>query len=173
VGIRTTVLGIGNLLLKDDGIGVHAVEALWERHSFPEDVRLVDGGTKGLDLLPIIEDSDSLLIIDAVDFKSEPGTIRVIEGEDVKAFLDLKFSVHQIGIPDLLFAAAFSDKIPKKMCLVGIQPDIIEAGLEPSRKLSEKLQPLLDIVVGKLKSWDIRVKEKTDVSGNTVKDNTY
>jgi hydrogenase maturation protease len=173
VGIRTTVLGIGNLLLGDEGIGIHAVEALRERHSFPGDVRLIDGGTKGLDLLPFIEETDSLLIIDAVDFKAEPGTVRVIEGENIKVFLDLKFSVHQIGVPDLLFAAALTDNIPERMCLVGIQPDIIEAGLEPSRKLGENFQLLLDAVIEKLNSWGVEVKEKTDVSGNTFKDNPY
>jgi hydrogenase maturation protease len=148
-------LGIGNILLRDEGAGVHAVRALSERYVFPEEVKLIDGGTMGLDLLPFIEGSDRLLIVDAVDFKSPPGTVEVIEGPETLAFLDTKLSVHQIGIPDMLFAASFSGVMPPVACLVGIQPDIIETGLEMSEKVSENFETLIKAILGKLRQWGV------------------
>jgi hydrogenase maturation protease len=111
----------------------------------------------GLDLLPFIEGSDRLLIIDAVDFKSPPGTVKVIEGPETLAFLDTKLSVHQIGIPDLLFAASFSGVMPAETCLVGIQPDIIEAGLEMSGRVRENFETLLNTIVDKLRQWGVEI----------------
>jgi hydrogenase maturation protease len=166
VGIKTAILGIGNILLRDEGVGVHAVRALQERYTFPEDVELIDGGTMGLDLLPFIEDKDRLLIIDAVNFKdTPPGTVRIIEGKDIKAFLDTKLSVHQIGLPDMLFSASLKGTIPPEMCLVGIQPDTIEVGLQMSEKLNERFETLINAILDKLKSWGVEVN---NVSGNTV-----
>jgi hydrogenase maturation protease len=168
VGVRILALGIGNLLLKDEGAGCHAIKALRERFSFPGNVELIDGATMGLDLLPYIEGRDKLLLIDAVDFNSEPGTIKVMEGSDIKAFLDLKFSVHQIGVPDMLFAASFSGIAPPLISLVGIQPEKIEAGIELSDTLSGKFPELLDTIVEKLRHWGAEVKEKGHVPSDTV-----
>ena len=72
---KICVVGLGNLLLKDEGVGVHAVEALKGKYDFPEEVCLLDGGTLGLDLLHLIEGMDRVLFVDAVDLKREPGTI--------------------------------------------------------------------------------------------------
>lgn len=160
MGIGTAVLGIGNLLLRDEGVGVHAVRALGERYDFPPEVELIDGGTKGLDLLPFIEDRDDLLIVDAADFGAEPGTVKAVEGGDIKAFLDMKFSVHQIGVPDLLFAAALKGFAPSRICLVGIQPGLVETGLELTGPIKEKFGELLGAVVAKLRSWGIEIQEK-------------
>ena len=79
--MNITVLGIGNLLLCDDGVGVHAINKLRDEYEFPEHVKLIDGGTKGLDLLPLFENQDKVLIIDAANFKKEPGTIDTVEGD--------------------------------------------------------------------------------------------
>lgn len=165
--MHTTIIGIGNLLLQDEGAGVHAVEALKERFTFPDDVQLLDGGCKGLELLAYIE-GEHLMLIDAVDFEAPPGTIKIIEGASINAFLDMKFSVHQIGVPDLLFAAMLTDAMPKNVCLVGIQPESIEAGVELTETLRGKLDELIGVAVDKLRAWGIEVKEAAVVSGNTV-----
>jgi hydrogenase maturation protease len=120
----------------------------------------------GLDLLPFIEGMERLLIIDAADFKSPPGTVRVVEGRDIKAFLDTKFSVHQIGLPDMLFAAEFSGISPPEICLVGIQPETIEAGLELSETLSANFDLLLEAALRVLQKWG--VVATGNVPGNTV-----
>lgn len=142
-------------MLGDEGAGVQAVNALQDGYAFPEEVSFIDGGTMGLDLLPFIEGSDRLLILDAVDFQAPPGTIGVIEGRDLRAFLDTKLSVHQIGLPDMLFAAAFSGVAPPVMCLVGIQPGKIETGLQLTEKVSENFQALLDAALDRLAAWGV------------------
>lgn len=144
---------------------MQAVNALQEKYSFPDNVHFIDGGTMGLDLLPFIEGSDRLLILDAVDFNAPAGSVGVIEGNDIKAFLDTKFSVHQIGLPDMLFAAAFTGIAPPELCLVGIQPDIIETGLQMSEKLKANFQGLLDAALDRLAQWGVGV---TDVHCHTV-----
>ena len=81
--IRISLIGLGNILLQDEGVGVQAVEALRKSFDFPEDVRLIDGGTLGLDLLPFIEGMEGILFIDALDLQKDPGTIAVIEDKDL------------------------------------------------------------------------------------------
>jgi hydrogenase maturation protease len=168
VGINTAVIGIGNLLLMDEGVGVHAVKALGERFFFPQDVELIDGGTMGLDLLPYLEEKENLLLVDAVDFKTEPGTVRIIEGDNMKKFLDMKFSVHQIGLPDMLSAASLTGVAPPRICLVGIQPKTLEMGLTLSDTLKNSFEKLIDACVERLRQWGIEVTEKTNVSGSTL-----
>jgi len=143
-------------------VGVHAVKALRDGYVFTEDVRFIDGGTMGLDLLPYIEGTDRLLIIDAVDFDAQPGTVRVIEGKALPVFLDTKFSVHQIGLPDLLFAAALKGITPPELCLVGIQPDKLEIGLQLSEKVRPNFHVLIDTALEKLSGWGVEINGGCD-----------
>lgn len=153
---RIAIIGIGNLLIKDEGVGVHAIHALRERYAFPPSVDIIDGGTKGLDLLPFIEGCKYLMLVDAVNFSKEPGFIKVIEGNNVKGYLDLKFSVHQIGIPDMIFAVAFKGIIPEDMCLVGIQPKNAEE-VDPtlSDVLQGRFEDFLSVIIERLKQWGV------------------
>jgi len=151
--LKTIVLGIGNTLLSDDGVGVHIVNKLNNEYTFPENVTLIDGGTKGLDLLPFIEGSDRLLIVDAANFKKEPGTIDTVFGDKIPAFLSQKLSVHQIGLPDMLFAAKLMEISPSEMCLIGIQPKSMETSTEMSEEIKAKFDDLYAKVLDKLKEW--------------------
>lgn len=168
MGINAVVIGIGNLLLSDEGVGIHAIRALRERFSLPEGLELVDGGTMGLDLLPYVEGRKKLLIVDAVNLGEAPGTIRVLEGDSVRRFLDTKFSVHQIGLPDMLFAAELKGILPPEVCIVGIQPERIETGLEMSVAVSENFEAFVDAIIRKLSEWGIELKEASNVPGDTV-----
>lgn len=156
------VFGIGNILLSDDGAGVHVLNRLKEEYDLPGYVELVDGGTKGLDLLPLLEDRDKVLIIDAANFKKAPGTIDEVEGDRIPAFLSSKLSVHQIGLPDMLFAAKLMGIMPEEMCLIGIQPESMETSTEMSDAVKKGLDPLLEKVVDKLKEWGVEIKQKND-----------
>ncbi len=149
------IFGIGNILLSDDGVGVHAVNKLISDYEFPENVELIDGGTKGLDLLPLFENRDKVLIIDAANFKKEPGTIDTVVGDKIPAFLSTKLSVHQIGLPDMLFAAKLMDITPPEMCLIGIQPKSMETTIEMTDVVSEKMDALLEKVLQKLNDWGV------------------
>lgn len=161
--LNIAVFGIGNILLSDDGVGVHTINRLKNDYIFPESLELIDGGTKGLDLLPLFEGRDKVLIIDAANFKREPGTIDMIEGDKIPAFLSSKLSVHQIGLPDMLFAAKLMEITPAEMCLIGIQPKSMDTGTELSDIVSKNMEALLEKVLRKLNAWgvDIIQKKKT------------
>jgi len=157
---KICVIGMGNILLRDEGVGVHAVEALQRRYDFPEEVRLLDGGTLGLDLLHLIEGMDRVLFVDAVDLKRDPGTLAVIEGEDLPSLLEPKLSLHHVGLSDLLFASSFMGTRPSEIALVGIQPETLEVGLELSKTVMDRFEKLLQAIVEKLREWGLEIKEK-------------
>lgn len=157
MGIEAAVLGIGNILLTDDGIGVHVIRELQYRYRFPANVRLIDGGTMSLDLLPFLEDIDRLLIIDAVNLKKAPGTIEIITGDRIPAVLGSKLSVHQIGLSDLLFAMKVKGLPIKEICLIGIQPRSLETGTELSEDLRGIVNTAVNHVLNKLREWNVTV----------------
>lgn len=144
----------------DDGVGVHAVNRLKNEYEFPSSVNLIDGGTKGLDLLPLFENQDKVLIIDAANFRKEPGTIDTVDGDKIPSFLSSKLSVHQIGLPDMLFAARLMGITPPEMCLIGIQPKSFETGTELSEEIKIQFEPLLNKVLRKLRAWGVEIVPK-------------
>jgi hydrogenase maturation protease len=127
------VLGVGNILMRDEGVGVRVVERLRASpEPLPADVRIVDGGTLGLDLLPLIEEARGLILVDAVDVKAEPGTILVLRGHDVTGAFGGHISPHQVGVGDLVAVGELTAVLPQAIALVGIQPAEVEVGLELS-----------------------------------------
>ncbi|HEX9044377.1 MAG TPA: HyaD/HybD family hydrogenase maturation endopeptidase [Candidatus Limnocylindrales bacterium] len=128
------VIGVGNVLLRDEGVGVRVAREIHRlaaegQLEIPEGTRVVDGGTLGLDLLPLIEDARALLMIDAVDLRSTPGTVRVIAGNELHVALAGHVSPHQVGIGDLLAAARLMATLPDAVALVAIQPADISVDL--------------------------------------------
>jgi hydrogenase maturation protease len=158
--LNIAVFGIGNILLSDDGVGVHAVNKLKSGYEFPETVELIDGGTKGLDLMPLFEGRDKVLIIDAANFKKEPGTIDMVEGDKIPAFLSTKLSVHHIGLPDMLFVARLMGVTPREMCLIGIQPKSMETGTDLSDEVRNRLDSLVERALQKLKEWGVEASRR-------------
>lgn len=158
--MKITVLGIGNILLSDDGVGVHIIERLRDEFDLTGNVSLIDGGTKGLDLLPFIEGSDRVLIVDAANFNREPGTIDTVTGDRIPHFLSLKLSMHQIGLPDMLFAARLMEITPPEMFLIGIQPKSMDTGTDLSPEIQKQFDTLLTRVVDTLKDWGVQVSPK-------------
>ena len=132
---KVLVMGIGNVLWADEGFGVRCVEHLAENWSLPEGVTLLDGGTQGLYLLPFLEDADTLLVFDAIDYGLTPGTLKLIEGDEVPRFMGAKkMSLHQTGFQDVIATAQLMDYCPAELLLVGCQPEELEdygGGLRP------------------------------------------
>jgi len=147
------VLGLGNALMSDDSIGVRAVERLQQDYRFPDGVKVVDGGTLGLDLLPFIEDADQLLIIDALEMKAAPGSIFRLEGEAVPRAFASKLSVHQMGLQDLLAVADLQGYSPRELVFWGVQPASIEMTMELSPPVAAALDELVQSVVDELEKW--------------------
>lgn len=148
------MIGLGNILLRDEGVGVHAIHILKERYHFiSPGLEIIDGGTLGLDLLPFLETCDRVLFVDAIDFGREPGYIGEIEDDEIPSAFQTKLSVHHIGLADLLLAAKWMDLKPAKICLIGIQPESVEMGLEMTDCIIGKLEELMDWVFQRLKAW--------------------
>jgi len=150
---KTLVLGVGNTLMSDEGVGVHVIEHLMAGFVIPEEVQVLDGGVLGMDLLYYLEGIENLLLVDAVEAHKEAGTIIRLEGDEVPAFLSMKISPHQVGVPDMLAAAKFKDLYPKRIVLWGVQPQFLDMGLEMSPLIESKVDTLLNNVVEQLRAW--------------------
>ena len=159
---KTLVLGLGNILLGDEGVGVRVVERLQELYEFPQEVQVLDGGTLALDLLPVVEDADRLLVIDALEMGAEPGAMARLEGDEVPAFLSIKISPHQMGLADLLAAARLRDLFPKQLVLWGVQPAELKPGLVLSSPVAAQVEVLVDRVLAELSQWGIESPKRVE-----------
>jgi len=156
--IRTLILGVGNLILSDEGVGLHVLARLTTLYDLPEGVQTLDGGTLGLDLLYYLKNEDeslveNLLIVDAVEMGKEPGSLLRLTGDEVPSYLSVKISPHQVGIPDMLLAAKLKDLYPRNVVLWGVQPGVLDAGLELSPPVAAQVDTLVENVVAELAEW--------------------
>lgn len=158
--MRVTLIGLGNILMRDEGVGVHALEALKDRYELSPELEVVDGGTSGLDLLPYIEERDGVLFVDAVNFRREPGHIGILEDHEIPILFAPKDSLHHLGLTDILAAAQLLKIAPRRVCLIGIQPQIIEPGLDLSELLQERMASLLMHISARLQKWGIKCRER-------------
>ncbi len=150
---RILVLGIGNILLQDEGVGVRVVEYLLARYAFADNVQMLDGGTIGLELLFYIEGVDKLIVIDAVDAAQPPGGIVCLVDDEIPALLGKKLSPHQVGLADLLVVARMRDIIPSQVVLIGVQPAMIDTGLELSPIISAKVPEMAQMILDQIRAW--------------------
>ena len=146
IGGSLLVLGLGNLICSDDGLGVVAVDRLQRRYELPESARALDGGTHGMSLLNEFEGVDDVILVDAVASDSPPGTRLRVEGETVMAAVRERESSHQVGVSDLLDALSFTDALPRRLVLLGIVPKTDELGLGLSPEVEAELDALVDAV---------------------------
>jgi hydrogenase maturation protease len=121
------VLGIGNLLWADEGFGVRCAEVLAAQYELPATVRVMDGGTQGLYLLPYVQQAKRLIVFDAVDYGLEPGTVKLVEDDEVPRFMGAKkMSLHQTGFQEVIAAAMLTAQCPERMLLIGVQPEELD-----------------------------------------------
>ena len=151
-GQTTLLLGLGNLLRRDEGLGIRALELLEQRYQLPESVQIVDGGTLGLELLSYLEGVARVIVLDATLTEGPPGTLICLRGDEVPAFLGMHSSPHEIGLPDLLAVARLRGTAPAEIALFGMQPEVIELGWELSPRVAEELYTMVDAVIGELRS---------------------
>jgi hydrogenase maturation protease len=151
------LIGIGNVLLKDERLGVHVVKTIKEKYSCPTGLEIIDGGTLGLDLLPYFEQFEKVIFVDAINFGKEPGYIGVLEDKEIPAVIFPKLSAHNIGLADLLSVAMLKGVMPSKVCLIGMQPSSgdFSLGLEMSDIVNANMDKLIDTTLQKLKKWNL------------------
>jgi hydrogenase maturation protease len=145
-----TLIGLGNILLRDDGVGVHAVRYIQEYCTIPAGLEIVDGGTTGLDLLPFIEGRQRVIFVDTVNFNQTPGFIGVLKNEAIPALFGAKESLHHMGLMDVLAAARLLDVLPDDIRLIGIQPEVIDSGLDMSATIKGRLKPLVEQILSEI-----------------------
>ncbi|MBI1200946.1 MAG: hydrogenase maturation protease [Rhodopseudomonas sp.] len=150
--IEVLVLGLGNVLLGDDGLGAAAVARLERRYHIPEGVHLEDGGTLGMALLGMIADTRHVILVDAVRTESPPGTLVRIDGEDVMDAVRDRLSPHQVGVADLLDSAHLIDSYPASVTLLGLVPETIELSVQRTGAVETGLDALVEAVVREVES---------------------
>ncbi len=156
------VLGIGNLLWADEGFGVRAVELLHQRYELPENVSVVDGGTQGLYLLAAVCAARRVLVLDAIDYRLAPGTLRVLRDQEVPVWSDAAMSLHQATFQELLSLARLRDRFPDKITLIGVQPDVLDdLGGSLSPLVRSRLDEAVVLAVAELATWGITATART------------
>lgn len=146
------VIGLGNPLMGDDGLGLVALERLREE-GVPNGVTLADGGTWGLNLLPMIEAAHRVLFIDAVNGGMKPGQVAILEREVIPRFLQTKLSPHQIDLREVLAVAEFRGTLPAEMVVCGMEPESVEMRTELSPVAQSRLADLVTAVRVQLVAW--------------------
>lgn len=165
---KATVIGVGNILLSDEGLGVRAVERLISLYDIPPNLSVIDGGTMGLDLLPFIEGVSFLLIIDALKGNKPPGSISILRGEEVPAFLGVRLSPHQIGIQELLATSRLLGIEPEKTVIIGVEPKEMGVGLSLSKEIEMRLDEVVNLAVNELKENGFEPIIKNNVPCDTL-----
>jgi hydrogenase maturation protease len=152
---KTLILGIGNTLLRDEGAGIHALNLLQASCAGSSDLTFVDGGTLSFTLAAYIEDCDSLIVFDAAELKSLPGTVECMVGENMDRFLGAaRRSPHEVGLLDLFDIARLMDALPGRRALIGIQPGSIDWGTSPTAAVEHALPRAVDEALKLLAKWN-------------------
>lgn len=148
---NTLILGIGNPLMTDDGIGVHVARLLTDDPHRPPNVRCLDGGTLGYLLTGEINATDKLIVIDAAQLDSPPGTVAVFENDAMDHFLNAhpNRSVHEVGLADLMTMALLADRLPERRALIAVQPQKTDWGIELSADVAHSVPKIRE------KTWDL------------------
>ena len=156
--LKVLVLGLGNILLSDEGAGIKTIEELSRRYDVPDSVEIIDGGTMGLELLPYFDGPSHVLIVDAVKTGKPPGTI--VRIDDPPAYFSSRTSPHQIGLSDVIGTAAIMGHLPRHIVLFGIEPKRLSTSLDLSPDVARHIHRLVDMVVAELKAIGVEVLEK-------------
>jgi hydrogenase maturation protease len=156
------ILGIGNLIVGDEGFGVHTVRYLEEHYEFPEEVLLRDGGTAGIYMSPFLEECDPVLVIDVVDIDAEPGSMHYYSSEDVKAGkISTRMSPHQLGLLEILEICKLRDAAPETLEFYCVVPKKLETSTELSDVVAPRVKEISDIVLKRLAELGVEVTART------------
>lgn len=153
--MRKVILGLGNTLNHDEGLGVHALTPLADRLGTQTAVELLDGGTLGLNLLPLVEACDHLLLIDALDAGQPPGTIIELCGDEIPLYAGIKISQHQLTFQEVLGLARMRGNLPRWLHLIGVQPADLAIGVGMSPVVTATMLQIVERTVAVLRVWEL------------------
>jgi hydrogenase maturation protease len=152
---RVVVLGIGNILLSDEALGIQAVERFAATHQVPDHVRLIDGGTSAMELLDVVADCDLLIVVDAILANAAPGSVVRLADDAVPVFFRTKLSPHQVGLSDLLASLEFAGESPRATVILGIEPADMRLGLELTPAVEARMPELVQMIAAELRDAGI------------------
>jgi len=145
------VLGVGNILLRDEGVGVRVVQAMEAMH-LPEGVELFDGATAGLDLLDALADRERVIVIDALAGQYAPGTVLRLTADDLQGADAASVSLHETGLVETLAVAERLGIVPEEVVVLGVQPREVSWGLELSAEVSRLVPQIIELVMAELRA---------------------
>lgn len=157
---HTVVIGLGNPIMGDDGVGLAALTRLADEFEMPEDIELVDGGTWGMNLLPLIEDAGRVLLLDAIHKDGAPGTPYRLSRDELPRYLATKISPHQVDLHDVLALAELRGTLPADTVAVGVQPERVEMIAELSPAVAAAVGSIVAMAVAELTEWGHRLEPK-------------
>ena len=155
----SAVIGLGNPLMGDDGFGLVALARLRDEWTL-EGVELADGGTWGMSLLPLIEDAERLVLLDAIAAGATPGEVVVLERDRLPIYLTRKLSPHQVDLRDVLAVAKWRGKLPAETVAIGVQPQSVQMGLELSPAVDRAVDTAVAVVIARLVQWGHRCEPR-------------
>jgi hydrogenase maturation protease len=144
------VLGMGNILLEDEGLGIRALQVLQKRYQIPGGVELLDGGTTGMGLLDEISRREHLLVLDAVQTGDPPGTLVELRNDEVPVYFGMRVTPHQLGLSDVLATLELTGEQPSGVTVLGLVPESLEMSLELSERIGAELDALVNAAVTEL-----------------------
>jgi hydrogenase maturation protease len=150
---KITILGIGNTLFSDEGVGIYLLPILETALKDYENIEFIEGLTDGMKLLGPVEDAENLIIIDAINAGKPGGTIIKLEGDEIPAYFGIKMSVHQMGFQEVLLAAKLRERYPKQIVMYGMQPTSLELGIGLTETNQARLEELAKSIICQVESW--------------------
>ena len=154
-----TVLGIGNILMQDEGFGVEIIETLGKNYRFSDSVQILDGGTLGMELMRFISGTTKLIVIDAIAGDGPPGTFYRFSGEEISRYFQGKVSLHELGIKDVLAALEILNRPVAEVMIIGVQPTVVALGLGLTPAVAAQKEQTITAVLQQLQSWQVEITE--------------
>lgn len=158
--MRVIVLGVGNTLLSDEGIGVRTVEQLLHDYILPQEVEAIDGGTSAMELLEDLCGTDHLIVVDAVRSGNTPATIIKLAGAEVPVFFRTKLSPHQVGLSDVLATLALMGEAPGSTTVIGVEPQSLALGMALTAAVADQLPQVVQMVKSELNGLGFALEKR-------------
>lgn len=155
--MKIILLGVGNIILSDEGVGVRAVEEIERRYRLPDYVELIDGGTSGMEVMGNLSHAEHVLILDAVRTGAAPATVVKLTGAEVPKFFSMKMSPHQVSLSDVLATLEFAGESPGSVTVIGVVPVSLDNSLDLTPQVAAKLPQLVEMALEELRGWGVPV----------------